>query len=73
MKLQFVVEFEEHEHSQAKGYIDGLKWQSVCWDLDQWLRGQIKYSMAPEQELARLQGARDKLRELMTEEGVEFE
>lgn len=50
-------------------HLDAPKWHSALWELDQWLRSEVKHGEEP----GRLQEARDKLHELMREEGIEFD
>ena len=54
----------------------GSKWWKVCWDMDQWLRQQYKYMPDEEYSEDRYNAyveARDKLKELMNEAGVNLE
>lgn len=53
----------------------GAAWYFVAWELDQWLRGQIKY--APDgtnaDYLTGLKKCREQLRACMNDAGVSFE
>lgn len=62
--LTFDLPEEREEFDLAA---NGYKWNLVAWDLDQWLRGEIKY-----QERNELQPARDKLNVLVHEYGLEL-
>ena len=41
---QIILRFKEDELEDARTALDGWKWQGAMWDLDQWLRGEIKYN-----------------------------
>lgn len=54
----------------------GSKWYGVVWEIDQWLRAQYKYMPDEEYSEDRYKTyveTRDKLREIMNENGVNFE
>jgi len=56
--------------------INGSKWWKVCWDINQWLRQQYKYMPDEEYSEDRYNAyveAREKLFELMQENGVNLE
>lgn len=55
---------------------NGSKWWKVCWDIDQWLRQQYKYMTDEEYNEDKYNAyieARDKLREIMNENGVNLD
>jgi hypothetical protein len=55
---------------------NGSKWWKVCWDINQWLRQQYKYMPDEEYSEDRYNAyveAREKLFELMQENGVNLE
>lgn len=54
---------------------NGHKMHSVLWDLDQWLRGNTKYAPdgTHEEAIKAYYKCRDKLRELMSENKVNFD
>lgn len=55
--------------------VNASKWSSVCWELDQYLRSKTKHapdSMSNEVYEA-LSETRDKLRELLVENNVNFD
>jgi hypothetical protein len=55
---------------------NGLKYLICLWDLDQWFREQVKYApleQVSEEKKDAFEEARDKLREIMTDEGVSLE
>ena len=54
----------------------GSKWYGVVWDIDQWLRAQYKYMPDEEYSEDRYNAyveTRDKLREIMNDNGVNLE
>jgi hypothetical protein len=63
---------DKHEHLMA---LHGTDFMLALWDLDQWLRSQIKYN--PDQlgghELNALDAAREQLRECMAKYNVSLE
>ena len=70
--LKFNLPEEQPEFTMAT---KGSTMYSVLWDMDQWLRGHIKY--APDEMSQEAYDAfeecRDKLRELMYDNGVNFD
>ena len=71
MKRSYTIELEDGDTTfEITLALNAGKWRSVCWDLDQWLRGKIKYEdveSMPTQEL------RDKLWELLRDEDLNFD
>lgn len=55
--------------------VHGLDFLCSLWDLDQWLREQIKYNAEgkPEAEIEGYEKTRDQLREIMDSHGVNLE
>ena len=56
--------------------VNGAKTQATLWEMDQWLRAQYKYM--PDDEYSKdkyetFEKCRDKLREIMFENGLKFE
>lgn len=51
------------------------KWYSVCWDIDQYLRAETKYApdSMPEEVYESLSKTREKLREIMSDNNVNFD
>jgi hypothetical protein len=70
--LEFNLPEEQPEFELAN---DGYKWQLVVWELDQWLRSQIKYE--PEEMSQEVYDAyelcRDKLHYIKEEHGLRLE
>ena len=69
--LKFNLPEEKPELELA---VDASKWCSVCWDMDQYLRSKTKYAPddMTEEVYKALSDAREKLRELLNENGVDF-
>jgi len=70
--LEFNLPDDQPEFDNA---INGTKWSLVAWELDQWLRSQIKYSpddMSQEAYEA-FEQCRDKLHEIKNEYNLNFD
>ena len=72
-KLEFNLPEEQTEFNFAT---NGSKWWKVCWDMEQWLRQQNKYMpdhlFNKDKDDAYFE-VRQKLREIMNENGVNLE
>ena len=71
--LKFTLPEDQIEFDFAT---NGSKWWKVCWDINQWLRQQYKYMPDEEYSEDRYNAyveAREKLFELMQENGVNLE
>jgi len=70
--LKFTLPDEQSDFELA---VNGYKWSLVAWELDQWLRSQIKY--APEEMSQDVYDAfeqcRDKLHEIKRDYILKFE
>ena len=62
--LEFNIPEDQDDFESAS---QGYKWWSVAWDMDQWLRNQIKYAPdgMTDDELKAFEECREKLRELI--------
>lgn len=68
MKKTFTVSTSEPcEYSTIENYVNAEKYLGVLQELDNWLRGKIKYEDREE-----LQEARTQLWELLKEEGIDI-
>lgn len=68
------VEFDTVEDKEEMEFcLNGSKWWLVCWDLDQYFRSQMKYEELTEETYNAVEQAREKLRELMHENGLTFD
>jgi len=71
---EIILKFKEDELEDARTAIDGWKWKSAMWDLDQWLRGEIKYNEKISGETdAAYQAVRDKIREILHDDNLNIE
>jgi hypothetical protein len=70
--LKFKLPDEEPEFRSA---VDGAQWKLVAWEIDQYLRGQVKYASdeTPDAVVDALQAVRDRLHEEMGSHSVSFE
>ena len=75
--MKAILEFNLPEDQQEFNLATkGSNWWNVCWDMDQWLRAQYKYM--PDEKYSKDKydtyvEARDKLFELMQENGVSLD
>jgi hypothetical protein len=71
---EIILKFKEDEFEDARIALDGWKWKSAMWELDQWLRGEIKYNekLSAERDDA-YQAVRDKIREILDDDNLNIE
>ena len=71
---EIILKFREDELDDARTALDGWKWKSAMWELDQWLRGEIKYNekLSGETDDA-YQAVRDKIREILNDDNLNIE
>ncbi len=64
-----ILEFDRVEqYDQIQDALNGWKWSSVCSELDQWLRSEVKHNTNNTAEQAEAyKKAREKLREMVYE------
>ena len=68
------IEFDSIEDKEEMDVcINGGKWYTLAWQLDQYLRGRLKYENLSEDAYKALDEARDKLHELRSEDGLTFD
>ncbi len=66
--MRAILEFSFPEDNQEfELATKALKMYSTLWDLDVWLRGEVKYH-----EREEFDEVRNKLRELMSDNGIDF-
>lgn len=79
---KIILEFDALEDAQdARTALDGWKWKSVIWDLDQMLRSTVKHGMsfiepnkqASDVEIDVADKIRDEIREMLTSSGLNLE
>ena len=69
-------DIENDERSNFEDAVNGQKWRLLVWDFDQWLRAQYKYMSDDgysDDKYNAYYEAREKLRELINEEGLKLE
>ena len=75
--MKATLEFNlPEDHIEFEMAVNGSKMHSVLWEMDQWLRAQYKYM--PDEEYSKdkyetFEKCRDKLREIMFENGLKFD
>ena len=75
--MEAILKFQlPEEKSEFNFATQGSDWWNVCWQMDQWLRTQYKYM--PDEEYSKdkyetYEKCRDKLREIMFENGLKFD
>lgn len=70
--LKFNLPEDQNEFEFA---IEGNKWWGVAWDMDQWLRGQIKHASddISDDTYKALEKCREKLREFIDESNLNLD
>ena len=58
------------EAVEIRTHMDSTRWKTLAWDLDQFLRRNIKYS---DNNVEQYEKARDMLHELMSDENLSFD
>lgn len=70
---KMTIEFDTIEDKdEMEMCLNGSKWYLIAWELDQYLRGRLKYSELSEEVYKKLSEIREKLHEIMREEGLKF-
>jgi hypothetical protein len=68
------IEFDSIEDQHELDVcINGGKWYTLAWQLDQYLRDRLKYKPMSDKQYEVLQETRDKLHELRSENGLTFD
>ena len=71
---ELILKFNEDELEDARTALDGWKWKMAMWELDQWLRGEIKYNEKLSEETDEAyQAIRDKIREILHDSNLNIE
>ena len=70
-----ILEFDRvEEYDEIQEALNGWKWASVCYDLDQWLRSEVKYNENNTgAQIEAYEAVRERLREIMQEWKLNFE
>ena len=71
---ELILKFNEDELEDARTALDGWKWKMVMWDLDQYLRAELKYNEKLSAETDRAyQAVRDKIWEILNDDNLNIE
>ena len=72
---EIILKFDSIEEADdARTALDGYKWKGAMWDLDQWLRGEIKYNdKLSEERYDAYEAVRDKIREILNDDNLNIE
>jgi hypothetical protein len=70
-----ILEFDPFEDKyEMESALNGIKWRSLVWDLDQYLRSELKYNDKLNGEAYdAVEKIREKLHELKNDEGLTLE
>jgi coproporphyrinogen III oxidase len=75
--MKATLEFNlPEDHIEFEMAVNGSKMHSILWEMDQWLRQQYKYmpdSEYSEDKYNTFEKCRDHLREIMIENGLNFD
>lgn len=69
-----ILEFDSVEdQTEINHALNGYKWYLVVWDMDQYLREQLKYNLnLTEEQYQVLEEAREKLKEIKSDYNLSF-
>ena len=74
--MKATLEFNLPEDKQDFDFAtQGSDWWNVCWDMDQWLRGQMKYPSGDmsDDTYRALEECREKLREIIDDNNLNLD
>jgi hypothetical protein len=73
--MKVTIEFKgENAAEDAKLALDGWQYRAAIWELDQHLRGEIKYNEKLSGEVMKAyEGLRDKIREILSDNNLTME
>jgi hypothetical protein len=73
--MKVIIEFsDEDAASDAQVALDGWKWKSAIWELDQHLRNEVKYNEKLPSEVGEAyEKLRDKIREILSDSNLTME
>lgn len=63
--------FEDREDMESA--INGWKWKMLAWDLDQWMRGEMKYAQISQETYDAYETIREKIRSEMAQYGLSLD
>ena len=66
--MKITLEFKDEDAEEALTALDGYKWKLAVWDLDQYIRSEVKYNTElTEQAYEALENCRYKIVKLLDE------
>lgn len=66
--MKITLEFKDEDAEEALTALDGYKWKLALWDLDQYIRSQVKYNTdLTEQAYEALENCRYKISMILDE------
>jgi hypothetical protein len=73
--MEVIIKFSDEDAAEdAKIALDGYKWKSAIWELDQYLRSEIKYNeQLPSEVGEAYEKLRDKIREILSDSNLTME
>ena len=72
--MKITLEFKDEDAEEALTALDGYKWKLALWDLDQYLRSEIKYNAdLTEQAYEALEDCRTKIVRLLDEYNLKLD
>jgi len=76
MQVHLIFDTTVDSPSTAQTHLNGMKWALVAWDMDQFLRGELKYNsdtVSKSDPAELVEKIRAKLHSIMEEKGVSLE
>lgn len=72
---KIILEFDgANESIEAREALDGWKWKHSMWQLDQWLRNEIKHNDGLNSEASQAyDDIREKIREILSDDNLNLE
>ena len=72
--MKITLEFKDEDAEEALTALDGYKWKLALWELDQYLRSEIKYNTdLTDEAYEALEECRDKIRRLLEEYNLKLD
>jgi hypothetical protein len=68
--IEFDTVEDQHEMDMC---LNGMKWYLLAWELDQYLRNRLKHEELPEEVYKEMDDTREKLHEIMRNDGLRFD
>jgi len=72
--MKITLEFKDEDAEEALTALDGYKWKLALWDLDQYLRSEVKYNTdLTEQAYEALENCRYKIVKLLEDYNLKLD